>query len=139
MGRKDGGYRPLINLKMLNQLIPFLYFKMEGLSQLKHFAQEGDSIYKLDLKDLYFSLPLDQSSSKFARFLWKGTLYEFLYLCFGLGSAPQVFTKLLGIPISSLRKINIRVKIYSHHMMILIPTIQEAHMSRVIYLLQNFI
>ena len=36
VGKKDGGYCTVINLKMLNQFIPFLHFKMEGLSPLKH-------------------------------------------------------------------------------------------------------
>ena len=58
MGKKDEGYRPVINLKMLNQFILFLYFRIEGLSQLKHIIQEGDWMYKLDLKDAYFSVPL---------------------------------------------------------------------------------
>ena len=57
--KKDGGYRPVINLRMLNQFISFLHFKMEGLSQLKHIIQEGDWMCKLDLKDEYFSVPLD--------------------------------------------------------------------------------
>ena len=42
MGKKDGGYCPVINLKMLSQFIPFLHFKMEGLSQLKHIIQKED-------------------------------------------------------------------------------------------------
>ena len=68
VGEKEGGYRPVINLKMLNQFIPFLHFKMEGFSQLKHIIQEGDSMYKLDLKNAYFSFPLDRNSRKFVRF-----------------------------------------------------------------------
>ena len=40
--KKNGGYRPVINLKMLNQFIPFLHFKMESFSQLKHITQKGD-------------------------------------------------------------------------------------------------
>ena len=90
----------MINLKMLNQLIPFLHFKMKGLSQLKHIIQEGDWTCKLDLKDAYFSVPLDRSSRKFVSFQWKGTFYKFMCLCFGLGAAPRVFTKLSEIPIS---------------------------------------
>ena len=64
----------------------------------------------------------------------------FFCLCFGLGSAPQIFTKLLGISISPLIKINIRVKIYLDDMFIVSHTIKEAQMSRdtVIYLLQNW-
>ena len=94
---------------------------------------------KLDLKDAYFSVPLDRNSRKFIRFQWKGTLYEFICLCFGLGPAPRVFTKLLKVPISLLRKINIRAMIYLDDMLVLSHTIQEVHISKdtVIYLLQN--
>ena len=60
VGNKDGGDRPVINLKMLNQFVPFLHFKMEGLSQLKHLIQEKDWMCKLDLKDAYFSVLLDR-------------------------------------------------------------------------------
>ena len=42
--------------------------------------------------------PIDQNSRKFVRFQLKRTLYEFICLCFGLGPAPRVFTKLLKIP-----------------------------------------
>ena len=50
-----------------------------------------------------------------------------------------MFTKLLKIPISLPRKINIRVIIYLDDMLILSHAIREAHMSQdtVIYLLQN--
>ena len=141
VGKKDGGYRPVINLKMLNQLIPFLHFKMEGLSLLRNVIQERDSMCYLDLKDAYFSASLDRNSRKFVRFQWKRTLYEFMCLCFGLGPAPRVFTKLLKIPISLLKKINIRIRavIYLDDILILSHTVREAHMTRdtVIYLLQN--
>ena len=74
VGEKDGGYRPGINLKMLNQFIPFLNFKIEGLSQLKHLIQEGDWMCKLDLKEAYLSVSLDRNFRKFVRFQWKGTV-----------------------------------------------------------------
>ena len=48
-------------------------------------------------------------SRKYIRFIWEGNLYEFLCLCFGLGPAPLIFTKLMKIPISVLRKLNVRV------------------------------
>ena len=69
----------------------------------------------------------------------KGTLYEFMCLCFGLSPALRLFTKLFKIPVSLLRKVNIRVIIYLDDMLILSNTIREAHMSQdiVIYLQQN--
>ena len=42
-------------------------------------------------------------------FRWEGTLYQFLYLCFGLPPAPNVFTKLLKIPMALLKRIGIRI------------------------------
>ena len=117
---------------------------MESVAQLKHIIQEGDWMCKLDLQDSYFSFPLDQNSRKLVRFQWKGTPYEFMCLCFGLGPAPRIFTKLLKIPIekiniSLLRTINIRVIIYLDDMLLLSHTVREAYMNRdtIIYLLRN--
>ena len=127
--KKDEGYHPVINLKMLNQLISFFHFKMKGLSLSKHLIQERDWMCKLDLKDAYFNVPLNRNSRKFVRFQWKWTLYEFMSLCFRLGPAPRVFTKLFKISISLLRKINIRVIIYLDDMLILSHT-RSSHESR---------
>ena len=35
VGKKGEGYRSVINLKILNQFVPFFHFKMERLSQFK--------------------------------------------------------------------------------------------------------
>ena len=61
---------------------------------------------KLDLKDAYFCVPLSQESQKLVRFYWSGNLYEFLCLCFGLGPAPRIFTKLIKIPTHIVTKAN---------------------------------
>ena len=46
------------------------------------------------------------------RFSWKGTIYEFQVLCFGLASAPRVFTKVLKPVFAFFRKIGIRCIYY---------------------------
>ena len=86
-----------------------------------------------------FQCPIRSKLEEVRKISVEGDSYEFMCLCFGLGPAPSVFTKLLKIPISLLRKINIRVIIYLDDMLILSHTIRDAHMSRdtVIYLLQN--
>jgi len=98
--KKDGTYRPVINLRELNSYIPYQKFKIETLKDVKDIIREGDYIIKIDLKDAYFSVPLHPESKKVARFLWEGDLYEFQCLMFGLGSAPRVFSKLLKVPMS---------------------------------------
>ena len=38
--KKDGGNRPVINLKQLNSFVVYQHFKMEGLDLLKHLIQK---------------------------------------------------------------------------------------------------
>ena len=54
----------------------------------------------IDLKDAYFQIPIHQASRKFLRFVNEGTVYQFKVLCFGLATAPQVFTRVFG-PVSA--------------------------------------
>ena len=58
--KKDRGQRPVINLKQLNAYILYCHFKMEGLQNLKYMLQKGHYMCKLDLKDAYFSIPLEK-------------------------------------------------------------------------------
>ena len=137
--KKDGGNRPVINLKHLNQFIPYQHFQMEGFHCLRNILKKGDYMCKLDLKDAYFSVPLNPASRKFVRFLWSGKLYEFFCLCFGLGPAPRIFTKLLKIRVLVLCRLNILIIIYLDGMLLIGHTIEETLMVRdtVIFLLQQ--
>ena len=49
--KKEGGQRPVINLKCLNSFVKTEHFKMEGLHILPHLIQENDWMIKMDLKD----------------------------------------------------------------------------------------
>ena len=82
------------------QFHPYQHFKMKGLNLLQNMLQKGDYMCKLDLKDAYFCVPLKKESGKYVRFQWEVTLYEFLCLCFGLGPASLIFTKILKVQIS---------------------------------------
>ena len=125
--QKDGGHRPVINLKFLNSFIPCQLFK------------EHNFLIKVDLKDAYFSIPLDKSSIKYIRFQWGEDLYELLCLCCSLVPAPLIFTKLLNIPIALLSRINVRVIIYLDDMLVMAQTLNEISQAKetLTYLLQN--
>ena len=137
--KKDGGNCPVINLKNLNKFIPYEHFKMEGLHCLKFLLEQDDLLCKIDLKEAYFSVPLNKNSQKFVRFQWSDNLYEFLCLCFGLGPAPRIFTKLLKVPIALLRQVNSRIIIYLDDMLLMGRTLPEILMARdtLIFLLQH--
>jgi len=58
-GSKEGGQRPVINLKALNRFVKHEQFKMEGLHILpSHLIQAEDWMIKLDLKDAYLQIPI---------------------------------------------------------------------------------
>ena len=112
---------------------------MEGLFLLKEMLLPGDKMCKIDLKDAYFAIPLSVKSRKYVRFQWKGLLYEFCCLCFGLSPAPLVFTKLLKVPISLLRKLNVRIIIYLDDMLLMASSLEDLLMARdtLIFILQH--
>ena len=85
---------------------------------------------KMDLKDAYFSVPLHPGSRKYVRFRWKGALYEFLCLAFGLGPSPRIFTKLIKVPISILRKLGVCLVIYLDDLLIMASSKEELLWAR---------
>ena len=105
--KNDSGHRPVINLKKWNKHIPYINFKMKGLFLLKEILLKGDYLCKIDLKDKFLTVPLNLKSQTFVSFRWKDLIYQFLCLCFGLGLAPRMFTKLLKILISLMRNLNV--------------------------------
>ena len=58
----------------------------------------------LDIKDAYYSIPVDESSQKYLKFLWKVQLYQFCVRPNGLSPRPRWFTKLLKLPLAERRK-----------------------------------
>ena len=138
--RKDGGQRPAINLKQLNKHIPCQLIKIKGLYYLKFMLQQGELLCELDLNAAYFSVPLHRKDSrKMMRFQWSSNLFDFLSMCFALGPAPRIFTKLLKVSLSIVRKLNLRIIIYLEGMLLLGKTFQEVLMTKytMIFLLQH--
>ena len=51
--KKGRGNHPAINLKHLNQFIPYQHFRMEGLFCLREMLQKDDFMCKLDIKHIF--------------------------------------------------------------------------------------
>jgi hypothetical protein len=137
--KKDGGLRPIINLKWVNSHIPYSHFKMEGLKNVRDLLMPNDLMVKIDLKDAYFTIPLNRESRKYTAFQWEGSVYEFLVLSFGLAPAPKVFTKIMKIPLAALRRINIRLVLYLDDFLLMGQSLDEILMARdsTIFLLES--
>ena len=94
--KATGGWRPVIDLSHLNDFVQLTPFKMETVASVLLSVREGDFLASLDLKDAYFQIPIHGSSRKLLRFMSEGTVYQFRALCFGLSTAPQVFTRVFA-------------------------------------------
>ena len=110
--KKDGGARPVINLRALNRFISSQHFKMEGVNLLKDLIQSGDWVTRVDLKDAYFTVPIHPTHQKYLRFIWKQEIFQFTCLPFGLSSAPRVFTKLMKPVSGYLRSKGVKSMVY---------------------------
>ena len=136
--KKDGGQRPVINLKALNGFVQNHHFKMEGIHTLKELVRPGDWLTKVDLKDAYFTIPIRLDFRCLLRFTFQEESYEFTCLPFGLSSAPWVFTKTLKPVAGLLRELGIRMIIYIDDMLILAESrsMAQDQVSGVVYLLE---
>ena len=94
--KATGGWCPVIDLSPLNEFVRQTPFKMETAASMLLSVREGDFLASVDLKDAYFQVPVHQSSRKLLRFTSEGTIYQFKVLCFGLSTAPQVFTRVFA-------------------------------------------
>ena len=66
----------------------------------------------IDLKDAYFQVPIHKKSRKYLRFQWEQRVYQFRALCFGLSTAPQVFTRVMGVVATLCHQRGIRLHRY---------------------------
>ena len=110
--KKSGGFRTIINLKKLNWFLDTPHFKMENLLSFLLCIRQGMYMTSLDLTDAYFTLPIHEDFRKYLRFSWRGCLFEFQVLCFGLSPAPFIFTKVMKPVFTALRKAGICASYY---------------------------
>ena len=137
--KKDGGQRPIINLKRLNAFVKTEHFKMEGIHMLKDLLKPNDWMVKVDMKDAYFMVPIATEDRKFLRFEWEGKTYQFNCLPFGLSSAPWVFTKTIRPVVAQLRELGVRLIIYIDDILLMAEseTILRDHTLGLVFLLEN--
>jgi hypothetical protein len=70
-------WRPIINLKPLNQFLSCRHFKMEGIATVRHTVRQGDFLAKVDLTDAYFTIPIFRGHRKYLRFRWGRKTFEY--------------------------------------------------------------
>ena len=120
--KKDGSHRLILNIKNLNQFVTYQHFKIESLQSAVQLIQKDYWMAVLDLKDAYYSVPINPQHRKYLRFEFKDTLFEFTCLPNGLASAPRVFTKVMKPVIAILRSKGYLLVIYIDDILLLAAT-----------------
>ena len=110
--KPNGKFRPIINLRYLNEFIHYEHFKQETFSVVLDLLQENDYLTSVDLQNAYFSIPIHENDQKYLKFIWNGYLYKFVCVCFGITCAPFLFTKILKPVYAWFRQQNIRCSYY---------------------------
>lgn len=82
--KKDGGTRPILDLRHLNRAPMRRPFKMITTRQILTQVHLGDWFFTIDLKDAYFHIQITPHHRPYLRFAFKGQAYQYAVLPFGL-------------------------------------------------------
>ena len=124
--KKDGGYRPILDLRLLNCCLKKLTFRMLSPARVLQAMSEGLWFTTLDLKDAYFQVPIHPSHWKYLRFAFEGEAYEYQVLPFGLSLAPRTFTKCMDAVLKPLSSVGIQVLNYIDDWLLCAPSRAQA-------------
>ena len=102
--KKNGGVRLILDLSELNKSLDVQHFKMDSIHTAACLISHEFFLASIDLRDAYYSIPIDPRFRKFLKFPWQGKLYQYKTLPNGLSTAPRLFTKLLKPVLASLRE-----------------------------------
>ncbi|KAI8490473.1 hypothetical protein Bbelb_317410 [Branchiostoma belcheri] len=100
---------------------------------------ESHNDESIDIRDAYFHIPIHESFRRLLRFRWKGQIWEFQALPFGLNCAPRVFTKVTKPILAVIRSRGIRIVIYLDDILVLGRTFAQCkeNVDFVVSLLQS--
>ena len=105
-------FRVIIDLSFLNTFLCKKHFKMESTNTIRNTLQVGDHFFSLDLQMAYNTIPMHPASRKYLRFWWHGKPFEFTALCFGLSTAPWLFTLVMSEMCKYLHKFSVHCIFY---------------------------
>ncbi len=117
--KRDGGLRPILDLRPINRALGQCPFRMLTLKQILAQIRPGDWFASVDLKDAYFHIQIAPHHRRFLRFAFEGTAYQYSVLPFGLALAPRTFSKCMDAALSPLRSSGVRILNYLDDWLIL--------------------
>ena len=128
--KASGGWRPVLDVSRLNKFVLLTSFSMESPRTVMDAVCRGDWMFSVDMQDAYFHVPIHPDSRKYLRFVFRGKVFQFRALPFGLSTAPQVFTRVLCPFARWLHLLGVRILLYLDDWLVLAKSLQEALRAR---------
>ena len=110
--KTSGSWRQVIDLSHFHRFVNVSPFQMETIQSVLLSVRQGYWMASIDLKEAYLQVPVHPASRRFLRFMFRDTVYQFKALCFGLSTAPQVFTRVMATVSAILHSMGIRMRRY---------------------------
>ena len=132
--------RWIMDLSILNDCIKCPKFRMLTLREVRLLLPKGFWTVALDLQDGFWHLPVSRRKRPFLGFRYRGQLWQFRAMPFGLNIAPRLFTKVMAHMIKIISAEGIFVLIYLDDLLIIAPTrdLCLAHMDKTLSILESF-
>ena len=102
--KKNGSFRMILNLKQLNEYIPYQHFKMENLQQAVNMMTDNCYMCTIDLLEAYYCVSIHTDYQKYLKFCYEGKHYKYTVFPNGLSCCPRIFTKLMKPVLAKLRQ-----------------------------------
>ena len=96
--------------------------------------QQADWMISMDMKDAYFHMPIHLESRAYLRFCFNQKVFQFKALCFGLSTAPQVFTRVMAPFGKIVHLAGFRIALYLDDWLMIASTKEELLRARTLVL-----
>lgn len=111
--RQDHGkYRLIADFRPPNQLMETHRFKMTTLQHILPILPVHGFLWQADIEEAYTHVGLKESIRKLLLLMINGEIYLPTVLLFGIAPAPQIFTKIVSVPLQTLHYLGIGVAAY---------------------------
>jgi len=97
-------YRVVYNLKPLNQYIGNKSIKYTTLMHLRDMVRDMKWGAVIDCRAGYTQLRVDEASRPLLGFSWRGKFWRLKRLCFGLCTAPRIYSKAMQVVVDEMRR-----------------------------------
>ena len=124
--KRDGGMRPILNLKPFNKSVKKISFKMIKTPSLLAMVRQTDFLTSIDLKDAFFHCPVAVRHRKYLRFCYRGESFQYNCLPFGYRLSPITFTRCVKAALGVLLRKGLRIAWYLDDLLVLAQSPEQS-------------